>query len=362
MLKELLEKRCLPDLLTASDGSKVQTIDDWRKRRLEMIEILSREEYGYTPAAPKEVRACIEPMDDWETNTHAFANKAFQQIIHLSFDTPGGTFSFPITLAVPKAVEKPPVFLYLGFRRDFPDRFLPVEEILEHGFAIATFCYQDISSESPEFDKMAAMYPRDEKSGWGKIGVWAFAASRVMDYLQTRDDIDKARVCISGHSRMGKTALWCAAQDERFAMVVSNNSGCSGAAISRGKIGETIRKGTDLFPYWYCNNYRNWCDREYEMPFDQHMLLALIAPRQLYVNSAADDDWCDPESEFLNCVAASDAWRVHRLAGLVTPDALAELDVPLMKGHIGYHVRTGAHFHSRTDWLWQMACRENNGI
>ena len=362
MLKELLEKRCLPKLMTAFDGSKVQTIDDWRKRRLEIIEMLSCEEYGFTPASPKEVMACIEPMDDWETNTHAFANKAIQQVIHLSFETPNGDFNFPFTLAVPKKVKKAPVFIYIGFRRDFPDRYVPVEEILEHGFAVASFCYQDVSSDSADFDKLATMYPRDEKTGWGKIGMWAFAASRVLDYLETRDDIDAARACVSGHSRLGKTALWCAAQDERFAMVVSNNSGCSGAALSRGKTGETIQNITDVFPYWFCGNYRSWSGKENEMPFDQHMLLSLIAPRQLYVNSAADDDWCDPESEFLACNAASAAWRVHRNAGLVTPDALPELDIPLMNGDVCYHVRTGAHFHSRTDWLWQMACRERNGI
>ena len=123
-----------------------------------------------------------------------------------------------------------------------------MEEILDHGFAVAAFCYEDVTDDSADFNKLAAMYPRDEKTGWGKIGMWAFAASRVLDYLETREDIDATRACISGHSRLGKTALWCAAQDERFSMVVSNNSGCSGAALSRGKIGENIEKITNVFP------------------------------------------------------------------------------------------------------------------
>ena len=358
MLKEKLMERRLPELLVMNDGRAVRNIDDWRARRRELIGLLSREEYGFTPAAPARVTAEGEAMGDWETNTHAFADKAVQQVVHLSFDTPGGAFSFPIRLAVPKAIPKAPAFVYIGFRPDFPDRYLPVEEILDHGFAVAAFCYQDVTSDSADFDKLAALYPRDAKTGWGKIGMWAFAASRVLDYLETREDIDAARVCVSGHSRLGKTALWCAAQDERFAMAVSNDSGCSGAALSRGKIGETIENITNRFPFWFCGNYQNWRGREYEAPFDQHMLLALVAPRKLYVNSAADDDWADPASEFLSCVAAGEAWRIQRVAGLVTPDAMPQLDMPLMDGGIGYHVRTGAHFHSRTDWGYQMGFRE----
>lgn len=358
MLKEMLADRQLPELLLLNNGQKADTPDKWRIRRRELIDLLSREEYGFTPSAPEKVKAEVEPMTDWETNTHAFANKAIQQVIHLSFDTPGGRFSFPFKLAVPKSVSKAPVFVHIGFRPDFPDRYLPVEEILDHGFAVAAFCYEDVTDDSADFNKLAAMYPRDEKTGWGKLGMWAFAASRVLDYLETRNDIDAFRACVSGHSRLGKAALWCAAQDERFSMVVSNNSGCSGAALSHGKTGETIEKITNVFPFWFCGNYQNWRGKENEMPFDQHMLIALTAPRKAYINSAQEDDWADPESEFLGCAAASEAWSIHRTAGLVTPDALPQVDIPLMDGGICYHVRTGAHFQSRTDWGYHMTCRE----
>ena len=206
------------------------------------------------------------------------------------------------------------------------------------------------------------MYPIDEKTGWGTIGMWAFAASRVLDYLETRSDVDAQRACVTGHSRLGKTALWCAAQDERFTMAVSNDSGCSGAAISRGKVGESIERITRVFPYWFCGNYRAWADREYEAPFDQHMLLSLIAPRRLYVCSAIEDTWADPESEFLACVAASPAWTVQRVPGLITPDAMPAVNQPLMEGGVCYHVRTGTHFHSRTDWNWHMDCRDRYHI
>ena len=285
-------------------------------------------------------------------------------MVEIAFDTPGGEFMFPVTMLVPKKPGRHPAFVQVAFRPDVPDKYLPAEEIIDNGFAVANFFYKDVTDDSAKADGIAALYPRDEKTGWGKIGMWAFAASRVMDYLETRADIDISRVCMSGHSRLGKTALWCAAQDERFAMVVSNDSGCSGASISRGKIGETIDAITDpeRFDYWFCGNYRAWAGREYEAPFDQHMLLALIAPRRLYVSSAVEDEWADPTGEFLGCAAADEAWKLLRCPGLIAPDALPQTDVPLHAGGIGYHVRTGGHFFSRTDWVWQMEYRRRHGV
>ena len=361
MLKEKVAARLLPELMKLKNGQPVQNVDDWRARRRELIDLLSREEYGYTPAAPAAVKATIAPPPPGR-GYNTCAGKAIKQEIELSFETPNGEFSFPFTLAVPKAVPKAPVFVYINFRPDFPDRYLPVEEIIDNGFAVAVFYYKDVTDDSANLDKLATMYPRDEKTGWGKIGMWAFAASRILDYLETRDDIDCTRACVSGHSRLGKTALWCGAQDERFAMVISNCSGCSGAAITRDKIGESVDRIAQVFPYWFCGNYQAWRCRESEMPFDQHMLLALVAPRKLYVASAEEDAWADPESEFLCCVAASEAWTVNRVAGLVTPNAMPEMNVPLHEGGICYHVRTGSHYHSRTDWLYHMQCRQKHHV
>ena len=251
-----------------------------------------------------------------------------------------------------------PAFVALCFRPDIPDKYLPMEEILDHGFAVAVLHYESVTSDGPEIDGLAAMYPIDPDMGWGKLGMWAFAASRVMDYLETLDAIDHARVCVIGHSRLGKTALWCAAQDERFSMGVSNDSGCSGAAISRGKAGETIADITKRFPYWFCGNYRSWAGREDETPFDQHMLLSLIAPRRLYVCSAAEDEWADPRSEYAGAQAASEVWRFLLCPGLVGPEALPSPETPLHAGGVAYHLRTGPHFQSRADWGYVMAYRE----
>ena len=356
MLKEKLAARGIPALMTMNDGTPVKTPDGWRARRRELIDLLSREEYGYTPAAPEKVTGEILERAD------AFANKAVQQTVSVSFETPKGLFSFPFTLIAPKAVQKAPVFVVIAFRPEVPDQYLPAEEIIDHGFAVATFFYKDVSDDSGVFDKLAELYPRDEKTGWGKIGMWAFAASRVLDYLETREDIDAARACVAGHSRLGKTALWCGAQDERFSMVVSNDSGCSGAAVSRDKVGETVGRIATVFPYWFCGNFQAWKEREHEMPFDQHMLLALVAPRRLYVCSAEEDTWADPESEFLGCFAASEAWTALRVPGLIAPDAMPEVGAPLTEGGVCYHLRAGSHFFSRTDWLNHMACREKHGV
>ena len=356
MIQEKLTARKLPELLCMNDGSPVKTPDDWRLRRRELLELLSREVYGFTPAAPETVEGLVEKSEK------AFAGKAVQEKIQLSFDTPGGRFTFPFVLITPVSEEKVPVFVNVNFRPEIPDKYLPAEEIIDHGFAVATFYYQDVTQDGPEWDGIAALYPRDEKTGWGKIGMWAFAASRILDYLEQREHYDLSRTCVCGHSRLGKTALWCGAQDERFAMVVSNDSGCSGAAITRDKVGENVKDIITRFPYWFCGNYHGWAGREHEMPFEQHMLLALAAPRKLYVCSATEDEWADPESEYLCCFAASPAWKLLRVPGFIAPNALPTPDEPLHEGGICYHLRTGGHFFSRTDWLWHMACRERYHI
>ena len=356
MLQELLQEKKLPSLLVNNANQPVKTVDDWRARRTELIDMLSREEYGYTPAAPTDVTGEVTKTEN------TFADLAAQEQVSISFTTPGGKFAFPITFVYPKGRTNTPVFVEIAFRPDVPDKYVPAEEIINRGYAVAVMYYNDVTTDGPEWDGLAAMYPREGDACWGKIGMWAFAASRVLDYLETRPEVDATRACVTGHSRLGKTALWCGAQDERFGMVVSNDSGCSGAAISRGKIGESINRICHVFPYWFCPNYQKWSDREYEAPFDQHMLLSLIAPRRLYVCSAQTDDWADPHSEFLGCCAASEAWRLLRAPGMITPDEWPTIDKPLMDGGICYHVRTGGHFHSRVDWNFHMDARDRYGV
>ena len=356
MIENMLEARKLPHLLMGRDGKMITDRAQWPARRQEIMDLLAGEVYGCTPPTPAEIHAAVEEEQ------RAFGGKAMQRRIRISFDTPGGVYSFPYTLLTPRDAQKAPAFVSVNFKPDIPHAYLPAEEIIDRGFALAALYYQDVTSDNAQMDGIAAMYLVDENCGWGKIGMWAFAASRVMDDLQHRPEIDEKRVCITGHSRLGKTALWCGAQDERFSMVISNASGCSGAALARGNKGERVKNITDVFPFWFCGNYRKWADKEAEMPFDQHMLLALTAPRKLYVSSADEDAWADPENEFLSCVAAGPAWKLLGGSGFITENEMPGTDMPLHQGDIGHHIRKGTHFYSRTDWGYQMAFREKHGV
>jgi len=197
------------------------------------------------------------------------------------------------------------------------------------------------------------MYPFENNvrpdNGFGAIGAWAFCGSRVVDWLLTQGDVRSDFIAVCGHSRAGKTALWCGAQDERVAVTISNNSGCSGAAITRGKEGERIADITRVFPFWFCPRYAEYANREEKLPVDQHMLLALCAPRPVYISSASDDQWADPRKEFESAVLSGAAYELYGKTGLPTAEYPAN-NTPLQTGDVGYHVRTGPHACEVYDW------------
>jgi len=358
MLYKEITARKLPDYLMFSNGSQVTNIEEWKLRREEIKELLRHHLFGFTPHVETKVKGVTKQIDNDE-----LGGKAIRSLVDIQINTPDGYFSFPCDLIIPKNVEKPPVFLYISFSSTLIHEHLPLEEIIDNGFAVANFYYQDIVPDKKDdfSNGLARLFIRNKYDSWGKISMWAFAASRVMDYLETLDSIDKKRVAVMGHSRLGKTALWCGANDDRFSLVVSNNSGAGGAALFRGKVGEKIQDLVGTFPYWFNGNFKEYINREEKLPFDQHFLLSMIAPRYLYVSSAEDDEWADPKSEFLSCVAASPAYKFYGADGLISENCYPVVGQALHKGEIGYHLRKGTHFLSRDDWKNIIEFRNKKG-
>lgn len=316
------------------------------KTREEMLAVMQQEVYGILPPQPDRIRFEIK-----EYNPNFCAGKASHSYIAAVCAIGNREFSFPFQAVLPTDGKKHPFFIHINFRPDNPDRYQPTEEIIDNGFAVLSFDYNDVTKDDEDFTNGLAgvLYPDGKRrpTDPGKIAMWAWAAMRVMDYAESMPDIlDLSCAIVCGHSRLGKTALLAAAVDTRFAFAYSNESGCSGAAITRGKQGERVRNICTVFPYWFCENYRQYMDREEEMPFDQHYLVASIAPRKVLIGSAREDIWADPVSEQLCCFAASDAFE----QGFHCPDRPAEPGEMFFEGDIGYHLRAGTHFFSRFDW------------
>ncbi len=345
MLEKKIKERNFPEITASAEN--------WEKHRQEIISILETYSYGKTPRIP--VRTWGEITD---TDNEAYGGKIRQEKVTVSIKTERGVFSFPVTFFIPKREEKPPVFLHLAFR-PVPDRFIPVEEITDAGYALVVLVYTDVVNDNHHgdySDGLASYFGTNQNrrdDEWGKIGMWAYAASRVLDYMiNERDDVDISKVAVIGHSRLGKTALWCGAQDERFAAVISNNSGYGGAATSRRGIGERVTDFMHVGSWdWFCKNFQNFSgDLEDHKPYDQSLLLALVAPRLLCVGSAALDWRADPASEFLTSLHASSAWELLGEKGLVCPDRMPVPGDHFTEGNIGYHLRENGHFLSREDW------------
>lgn len=350
-----------PDPLTLCDGRRVTTVAQWQhERRPEILELFRAHVYGRAPVE----RPADLKFDLTATDEHALDDLAIRQEVAISFRGPGGRFQFHVTLFTPKRATAPaPCFLLInhrarsgqsGLQTDTP--YWPVARILARGYATATFVTPEVAPDRrenagaregvfPVFDAPAGRAP----DAWATIAAWAWAASRALDFLVTQPAIDARRIAVIGHSRGGKAALWAGAQDERFALVVSNESGCTGAALARGKTGERIADINRQFPHWFCANYHAYANREDELPVDQHLLLAAIAPRPLAVGSASDDHTADPRAEFRSCVLAGPVYQLHGQPDLGATQ-FPPPQQPLTTGRIGYHLRAGSHGLTEYDW------------
>ena len=315
------------------------------KEKDEIVDLLLHEEYGYFPNIDISVDVTVESK-----NERFCAGKAVQEKLAFHCKSELGEHTFPVSFIYPSNQKASPAFTYISFYSEHK----PTEEIIDNGYAIISMIYKDVSSDDGDFTNgIAGLLYKDGERGdtdCGKLGIWAWAASRLLDYALTRDEIDPERVSVIGHSRLGKTALLAGMLDERFLCAFSNDSGCSGAALARDTGGETVEAISRVFPFWFCKNYYKYSDNEDSMPFDQHFLLAANYPHLVYVASALEDEWAYPKNEYLSCVAASEFFTARGRKGFISDDELPELRKRYNDGDIGYHLRPGRHYLSREDW------------
>jgi len=349
MLKQELLKRNLPPLLS----------------REEMVEIMQREVYGYLP------------KNDFEWSVANYKRRdgrlAKGNVIYSTVDftltNNNGSHTFTIHQFLHTDGEKHPTFLHIAGR--YPGNFVPEEEIVENGYNLIIFVYTEITSDDDDFTTGIAplVFPngRTNDTDCGKIGLWAFANMRVLDYILTLECVDEKNIAIVGQSRLGKTALVTGMLDERFTFSLSNNAGCAGDTLSRGNSGlpdadgkfavekefrgETVERITTVFPYWFCKNYLKYAKQNYGTDFDQHYLVASIAPRNVCVTSAELDYWADQKGEQLCCLAASEAWEKFGLVGLQECDHYLVPGEKLLNGNVGYSMTPTTHFLSRHAWI-----------
>jgi len=297
----------LPDPLICTDGTAVKSAQDWSyKRRPELLDLFSEHMFGKMPEDPGPIHVDVIDKDI------AMEGRATRKMIQFTFWGNFGTFKFKMALFTPNRIkDRCPVFLLLN-SEDWniidPDRNIrseewPVEMVIDRGYAIAAIRFQDVSPDiSPALNSNINQYKQGlinavygksplPKNGFRSIASWAWAGSRAIDYLENDINIDRSKIAIIGHSRGGKTALWCGANDPRIALTISNQSGCSGAALSRRKKGELLKDINIRFPHWFCENYHSYNGKEDDLPFDQHELVALLAPRLVYIGSSIEDEW-----------------------------------------------------------------------
>lgn len=403
----------LPDALTRANGQRVATAEAWRTgRRPELLDLFARYVYGRSASAPGGMRYVQRDVD-----RRALGGAAVRKQVSVLFTGAADGPRMDVLIYLPSGARGPvPAFVGLNFNGNhavhkdpgiaLSTRWMrpntpglvdgratdasrgneasswPVELILSKGYALVTIYCGDLEPDHPEgwregvrarFSPGAGPEPPrparatpealsalratgpDPKAldAWGALGAWAWGLSRALDYLETDRDIDARHVAVIGHSRLGKAAMWAAAQDERFALVVSNESGEGGVAITRRRFGETLARITTAFPHWFCGLYGYYGNREDELPVDFHELVALVAPRPIYIGSAADDQWADPRGEFL---AGLNAEPVYTLLGT---DGLGVTEMPPVDTPVGrtiaYHVRTGKHNLTEYDWQQYLA-------
>ena len=383
----------LPDPLVLPEGGRVASAREWEEKgRPATLKLIEREMYGRMPVGKP---AGFEVVLDRETSD-ALGGKAIRREYLVSFAEDKGP-RVRMLLYLPNGAKGPvPAFLGLNFRgnqclekdpwitpelgyvvgsRKGEDRRAkaeamrgsaagrwPVEMILEQGFALATACCGNIDPDFHDGWKNGVhpLFTEGDPAPdeWGTVSAWAWGLSRLLDALDGIKEVNAEEVAVIGHSRLGKTSLWAGATDPRFKVVISNNSGCGGAALSKRAYGETVGRINRSFPHWFNGNFKKYNEKEEALPFDQHQLIALIAPRAVYVASATEDRWADPTGEFLSVLHAQPVYDLYQKKSL----GVIESPAPGQSvGTVtGYHLRAGKHDVTPEDWKHYLAFVKRN--
>ena len=382
----------IPALLQTGEGRA-----QWEARRRAMVDTVANIEYGCRPE--------MEYTVSWKlTSREAVLEGSAERLLtDITVTTRLGSYTFPLYTFLPKAAQKVPATVLIcsqsrvlapqkmpeGFKmEDLPKLFekmnivmdgpmdlggprraldmavdmdnghWPVPMMMERGHAVSGFYATDAQPDDGSFaEGLATIFgtTKDRKENeWGVLAIWSFAASCVLEYLLTLPEIDSNAIGVTGHSRCGKAALWAGVSDERFAWVMPNNSGCCGAALLRGKHGENMSSINLMMPYWFAPGFGKFVGREKELPFDQHTVLALVAPRILHVASGSTDFWADPEGEHRSTVLASEIYELYGNPRMSA--SFPEVNCPVEAGAVGYHLRQGPHLLTEYDW----ACLEEH--
>jgi hypothetical protein len=374
----------LPDPLMMRDGKKVVSIEQWDNiQRPWLYHLFEENVYGRFPVNNINFSYSLMGID-----SNAMEGKAIRKMVTVYFnENQDPQNSISLLMYLPKNVSKPvPVFLGMNFygnhsvtiEKDIPisgkyridgkgivnhratdssrgsqAHQWQIEEILSHGYGLVTFFCGDAEEDNPEGWKTGIRTTLQNQlkirpEEWSAIGAWAWALGRAMDYLEQDKSVNARKVALIGHSRLGKAALWAAACDKRFSIIISNESGEGGAALSKRWYGETVAIINEKFPHWFCSNYKKYNDNTAALPIDQHMLLSLMAPRPLYVASAMGDQWSDPKGEFLSAVNAGPVYLLFKKEGIGTNE-MPPLNQPV-GNTIRYHIRDGQHDVLLYDW------------
>jgi hypothetical protein len=369
----------LPDPLVMSNGKKVKDTTEWNTvQRPYIYHLFEENVYGRYPTQPVAIHFKIR-----ESSNSALNGMATRKQVRIYLHPTDTTVFTDLLIYLPNSKKAPvPIFLSLNFNGNqtvnkdpaiFPsqnepqingvaapldstrgtDPYWQIEDVIARGYGVATAFYGDVEPDNKDGWKTGIRTTlkdvlKIQPEEWSALGAWAWSMSRIMDYLKQDPSIDPKRVVLMGHSRLGKASLWAGASDNRFAIVISNESGEGGAALSKRWFGETVKQINDQFPHWFVSAFKKYNNNEEALPVDQHMLLALIAPRPLYIASAAGDLWADPKGEFLSAVNAGKVYALFGKKGLGT-DTMPPVNHPI-GSTIRYHIRSGGHAVTWYDW------------